>query len=782
MAQTETSEHQTHAAPGLRAPAEIIVDQWGIPHIYAASPVDACFAQGWNAARDRLWQLDLWRKRGLGLLAENFGPAYVAQDRATRLFLYRGDMDAEWAAYAPDAKSWSQAFVAGINAYVGQVLAGVAPLPVEFDLTASRPALWAADDLVRVRSHGISNNAESEALRARVAAAGGLEADLIRRKLDPPHQARIPEGLDPADIPADIMATYVLATKEVSFAPAASAEPSLADLAEAAASQGSNNWAIAPSRTTTGRAILASDPHRVLGAPSIRYLVHLDAPGLQVMGAGELHLPGVTIGHNDRIAFGITTFMADQADLYVYELNPENLRQYRYGDGWEDFRFIAETVAVKAEPAREVELAFTRHGPVLKLDPEAGRAFALRSVWFETGTSAYFAAARYQAAPDWPAFKDALKHWGAAAMNFVYADVDGDIAWIPAGLVPRRPNWDGLTPVPGDGRYEWQGFWKQDELPAMVNPARGWVASANEMNLPADYPAEARNHGFEWADPCRMDRIDAALSANDKVSIEDSMALQTDVVCGSALRAVALLRGLRSDDAELERALQLLAAWDGAETIDSPAAAIAEVWLNKHLAPHTAAAITTPAAAELIAFGSPYAVTTYLQSPGPALGDDPATAREAILRASLRAALNEIAGRLGPDMAAWRWGDLHHARFVPPAAALADEDLRARMTHGPAPLPGSAFTVRAATYRMEDFAVINGASFRMVVDVGDWDNSRAINSPGQSGDPASPHYGDLFPLWAEGRYVPMLWTRAAIDQAARLVVQLTPEVTLAPGG
>jgi len=272
-----------------------------------------------------------------------------------------------------------------------------------------------------------------------------------------------------------------------------------------------------------------------------------------------------------------------------------------------------------------------------------------------------------------------------------------------------------------------------------------------------------------------MNRIDAVLSANDKVSIEDSLALQTDIFCGSAVRATALLRGLTSDDAEVEQALRLLEAWDGRETVDSPAAAIAEVWLNKHLAPHTAARITTPEAAKLIAFGSPYAVTTYLQAPGPALGDDPAAAREVVLRSSLRAALDELADRLGPDQSAWRWGDLHHARFVPPAALLADDDLRERMSHGPTPIPGSAFTVRAATYRMDDFAAINGASFRMVVDVGEWDNSRVINSPGQSGDPANPHYNDLFPLWAEGRYVPMLWTRAAVEAAAGRVIQLTPE-------
>jgi penicillin amidase len=772
----EPIERRTVAAPGMEAPAEIIIDAWGVPHIYAGCVHDAFFAQGWNAARERLWQIDLWRKRGLGLLSENFGPAYVAQDRATRLFLYRGDMDVEWAAYGADARAWSEAFVAGVNAYVGLVRSGEAALPVEFGLTSTVPAIWEAADLVRIRSHGISNNAESEALRARVVAVGGVKADRLRRKLEPDHELRIPDGLDPADVPADILADYVLATKDVSFAPpdATGPQPGLAGLAEAAASQGSNNWAIAPSRTATGRAMLASDPHRVLVAPSIRYVVHLDAPGLSVMGAGELHLPGITIGHNDRIAFGITTFMIDQADLYVYELNPDDPRQYRYGDGWEAMRIVLETVSVKGEAAREIELAFTRHGPVLKIDRETHRAFALRSVWFEPGTASYFGAARYQTAGDWPAFKGALAHWGAAAMNFVYADVEGNIGWIPAGLVPRRDNWDGLMPAPGDGRYEWRGFRGQDELPSLYNPQRGWVASANEMNLPAGYPAEARNLGFEWADPGRINRIDAALSANDRVSIEDSLALQTDIFCATALRATALLRGLLSPDAEVDAALRLLEAWDGHETIDSAAAAIAEVWLNKHLGPHVAAKTTTAAAAELIAFGSPYAVTSYLQAPDSALGDDPMAARDEVLLASLKSALEDIAGRLGPDMTSWTWGALHHARFVPAAAGLAEPVLREKMSHGPVPLPGSAYTVCAATYRMEDFAAINGSSFRMVLDVGDWDNSRVINSPGQSGDPSSPHYADLFPLWAQGKYVPMLWTRAAVDQAARMVIQLKP--------
>lgn len=757
--------------PGLEAPAEILIDRWGVPHIYAGSAPDVFFAQGWNIARDRLWQLDLWRKRGLGRLSESFGPAYVEQDRAARLFLYRGDMDAEWAAYGPDARDWTRAFVAGLNAYVAEVLVGRAPPPPEFQLTGSAPALWDADDVVRIRSHGISNNAESETLRARVVAAGGLHADRIRRKLDPDRPLRIPDGLDPADVPADILAVYTLATKEVVFA---RPEPPVAAPEAAEQAPASNNWAIAPGRTATGRAMLASDPHRTYVAPSIRYLVHLDAPDLKVAGAGEAHLPGITIGHNERVAFGITTFMVDQADLYVHELNPANPREYRYGDGWEALRIVTERVAVKGEPDREVELAFTRHGPVLKLVPEANRAFALRTVWTEPGTAAYFGAARYQRAANWTEFRAALSHWRAAPMNFVYADVDGDIAWQPAGLMPRRRNWDGLMGAPGDGRYEWDGFASQAELPHLHNPARGWVASANEMNIPPDHPAQALNLGFEWADPVRAQRIAEVLDASDRVTVEDSARLQNDVRSGSALRGVALLKGMTSPDPEVQAAIDRLGAWDGVESVDSTAAAIAEVWLSKHLVPATARRITTEAAARIIAYGSPYAVVTYLAAPGPELGADRDAARREVLLESLRGALDELAERLGPDPAAWRWGALHHARFVPAASALADEPLRGRMIHGPLPIPGSAFTLNATTYRMDDFALTNGPSFRMVCDVGAWDNSLIINTPGQSGDPASPHYGDLFPLWARGDYAPMLWSRAAVEAATERVIELRP--------
>jgi penicillin amidase len=763
---------------GLEKPVEILIDPWGIPHIYAETLHDVFFGQGWNAARDRLWQMDLWRKRGLGRLAANFGPAYIEQDRASRLFLYRGDMDAEWTAYGPDAKAWTTAFVEGINAYVAAVLTGEAATPVEFRLTGSKPERWTPEELVRLRTHNICNNVESEALRMRVASADGVAADRIRRRLEPEHEATLPAGLDLTDIPADLIAPYLKAREEVSFA--ALAAPGAAEEArapEAAEIQGSNNWAISPARSATGRPILASDPHRVLGAPSIRYVSHLAAPGLNVIGSAELHLPGVTIGHNEKVAFGITVFMADQSDLHVYELNPENPRQYRYDGGWESMRVVNETIEVKREAPREIELLFTRHGPVLKYEPHRNRAFALRTVWFEPGTSSYFCATRYQRAENWTEFRHALANWRAAPMNFVYADVDGNIGWQPAGLMPRRRDWDGLAGAPGDGRYEWDGFATQDELPHQFNPARGWVGSANEMNLPPNSEAETFNIGYEWADPGRMQRIAEVLDANDRVTLEDCARLHVDVKCVRARQATALLGGLRSADPKIIGALELLAGWDGRESADSAAAAIAEVWMAKHLSPALARRATTPAAAKVLTAacspsgGSAYAAVSYLEGPGQALGPD---VRKAILTESLAAALAELTERLGPDMEAWRWGDLHHARFVPAAAALAEPALREKMTHGPARMPGSAYTVNAATYRIDDFAMTNGASFRMVVDVGDWDNSLVINTPGQSGDPQSPHYGDLFPLWAQGKYVPMLYSRGAVEKAARQAIDLRP--------
>jgi len=768
---------------GLRKPARIIVDHWGIAHIFASDTHDAFFLQGYNAARDRLWQIDLWRKRGLGLLAKSFGAAYVDEDRAARLFLYRGDMAKEWAAYAPGTHEATEAFVDGIDAYVAEVRAGAKALPPEFKLTATLPDAWKAEDVVRIRSHALVSNLTSEVARARVACAAGIEADRLRRKLEPAHTTVVPDGLDPCDVTDDVLKDYKLATEAVSFTTlilkgAANARPiRFADGDAKAPEEGSNNWVIAPARTTTGRAILANDPHRQLGVPSLRYIVQLSAPGLSLIGAGEPALPGISFGHNDQIGWGLTIFNTDQEDLYVYTLKPGDPDSYRYGDGYEKMRIVRESIEVKGEAPRSVELRFTRHGPVLALDAAKSRAFAIRTVWNEPGVSGYLGSARMWHAKSWDDFKAGRDRWGAPPLNLVYADIHGNIGWAPGGITPVRHNWDGLLPVPGDGRFEWQGFLSGDLLPSSYNPKQGWFATANEMNLPPGYPAEERRVSFEWSDPTRITRIKSVLSNLPRSSLADSMALQTDSHSAESARLTALLAPLSSADPDVARALTLLKQWDHDETVGSAAAAIYEVWLSEHLGKAIVAVATPAAARPIVENGSPDAVISYLEHPDAALGPNPTAARDRLLLASLGEALAELKTRLGPDMTSWSWGRLHHATFEPAVAVLADSTLRAQMSMGPLELPGSASTPRAATYRTLDYAAIGGASVRMVLDAGQWDNSVVINTPGQSGDPFSPHYRDLFALWAAGDYVPLLFSRAAVEREAESVITLTPNTT-----
>jgi penicillin G amidase len=800
-AQTETPAASTAVrlenwkVAGLGAPADLVIDHWGIAHIFAASARDAFFLQGYNAARDRLWQIDLWRKRGLGLLSKSLGSTYVDQDRAARLFLYRGDMDKEWGAYAPNAQAWVTAFVEGVNAYVAEVRSGGKPLPFEFKLTGSLPDSWKPEDVLRIRSHALVSNITSEVARARVVCAGGLAADELRRKIEPAgHKMTVPPGLDPCDVPAEVLKDYLLATKQVDFnalaapsalaaAPSAlaaalpsnlSAESQLAAAIEAQSLEGSNNWVIAPSRTATGRPILANDPHRQLGAPSLRYIVGLSAPGLNLIGAGEPALPGISIGHNENIAFGITIFAIDQEDLYVYELKKGDPDRYRYRSGWEKMRVVRETIEVKGGAAREVVLRFTRHGPVLAIDGANNRAFAMRTVWNEPGLSGYFGSSRLLTAKTWDDFKTAVNAWGAPPLNIVFADVAGNIGWAAAGRAPVRKNWDGLMPVPGDGRYEWSGFQGQDVLPSLFNPAEGFFGTANEMNLPSGYPNERNRIAFEWTDRSRIDRINELLRAKTNMTLADSMAIQTDVLSTQSRRAVALLASLNSPDPEVAQALALLKAWDHEESTSSAAAAIYEVWATKHLGRATVARVTPAAARKLVGDAHLEAVIDCLEHPGGALGPDPQAARSAILLESLTAALAELKQLLGPAMAGWQWGRLHHATFEPAVAVLADRQQRAQMTVGPLETPGSSSTPRAQAYRSSDFSVIAGASVRLVMDVGAWDNSVAMNTPGQSDDPMSAHYRDLFPMWAEGSYVPLRFTRAAVERDAEDHIYLTP--------
>jgi len=423
---------------------------------------------------------------------------------------------------------------------------------------------------------------------------------------------------------------------------------------------------------------------------------------------------------------------------------------------------------------------------VIRSVPEADAAFAVRAAWLEPGTAPYLASIEAMRAPDVERFTAALNRWGAPGENMVYADEAGTIGWKAAGLTPVRPNWDGTLPVPGDGRYEWAGFYDMDELPAEVNPARGWLATANEMNLPPGFPEE-RIITRDWPAPFRSERIAEVLNSATGSTVADMVRLQGDYVSLPARRIVRALAGRRWTDKAAERAARLLADWDGTLAADSAAAAIFQVWYRRHLRPGirllALAQIVPPGrvSAALAALlpaddlvGDPRIDLDLIENPGGRLGADPAAVLAQLFETSLSAAVTDLTSLLGPAEQDWAWGRLHQARLSHPAGSAMSAAARNQAAIDPLPRGGSSDTVGAATY-LPDFTQDSGATFRLVVDVGEWDNSVVMNSPGQSGDPASPHYADMFALWAADGAVPLLYSRDRIEAVAKERIRLVPQ-------
>jgi len=774
----------------LRAPVEIAVDRFGLAHIRADNRDDLFFGQGFNAARDRLWQIDLWRKRGLGLLAADFGPGYLVQDHAARLFLYRGDMAAEWAAYADDAEAICTAFTAGINAYIGAIDAGDIPLPVEFARMNTRPARWDAADVVRIRSHCLTRNALSEVIRANVLAQGGDQADkldALRKQVLPPVAPQGAPDLDLGSIPLAVLDMFKLATAPASFSPArlsATLEEAgrwrsldaLGDVVQAAQSEGSNNWAVGPTRSATGRPIMAMDPHRAYTLPSVRYLVHLSMPGFDAIGAGEPAVPGISMGHNGHIAFSLTIFGADQEDVMVYDTDPTDPTRYRYKDGWLQMEVVTERFGVRGHPDQHRELRFTRHGPVMHDDPKANRAYALRTVWSDPGAAPYMASLSIMRATDHAAYHKALRSWGTPSINHVYADTSGTIAWQAVGATPKRHNWNGLLPVPGDGRFEWDGYRTLEDLPALVNPAKGFVATANEMNLPAGWNHDTAGIGYEWIDKSRAERIHAVLGASDGAahSLADACALQNDLHSQSAARSCAVIAATTLHRPEALAAQSHLAGWDHVCTATSSQAALHEVWITRHLMPALYRIFGADTALiALLQPGDVQSVTDVLERPDAWFTAGPEGSLAALLDDTLAHAWAECTATLGADPAAWEWGALHRLALSHALAPVCPDI--AGFTPEPMKLGGNGSTTMLAAYRPMDFATIAGPSVRMVVDVGGWDNSLFVNLPGQSGDPLSGHYTDLQQDWLTGGYKPLSYSREAVDAVTETLIMLRPQ-------
>lgn len=756
-------ENKTYVVSGIDDVTEIVVDEFGVPHIYAENHYDVFFAQGFNAARDRLWQIDLWKRRGLGQLSEILGEQYLEQDRAARMFVYRGDMYAEWLAYGNDAKLISKSFTAGINAFVELAKVNPELMPVEFALLGYQPSTWQADEVVRIRSNGLWRNVVSEVWRARLACENKLDEAAQWRTLEPNWQTVVPAGLDPCVIPEDVLDNYLLAKAPVDFK-LEHTKNSLTSLLSREVLKahnqdvGSNNWAVSGARSNTGRPILADDPHRAHAIPSLRYVVHLNAPGINVIGAGEPALPGVSIGHNDKIAFGLTIFPIDQEDLYVYQKKSGG---YLYKGHVEPFFEIEEKLEVRDGEDQDIKLKFTRHGPVIAQTKE--HAFAVRAAWLEPGMAPYFGSIEYMRAENYREFVSALNRWGAPSENQVYADVDGNIGYKPAGRFPKRDNWDGLMPVPGDGTYEWDGYFDMDVLPEEYNPARGFTGTANALSLPKDYPIAKYKVGFEWSAPWRYKRLWEYLQASNTHSMEDSLALQRDYLSVLARNVLALLPDLATSNPETGG--PLLASWDHRLAADSAAAALWNVWYYRHLSPTLGRLVLDRKKSPQSNLSTQQTLKMLATPQG-----------KLIAVKTLQKAWQDTVERLGPDSDAWQWGHLHKITLQHPLLHLANPDLAEQMRVKAYPRGGSANTTNNNGFGNDSFDVRSGASFRIVMDVGNWDEAKMTNVPGQSGDPRSRFYDNLLENWATDSHVPLLFSRERVEEGAVKRITLVPAI------
>lgn len=780
-----TSEGQTETSldvSGLAQPVQVLVDHWGIAHIYASNEHDLFFTQGYLAARDRMFQLELWRRQATGTVAEVLGPRELRRDIGARLFRFRGDMRDELRHYHPRGETIIQSFVDGINARIAEVASDSSRWPLELRLLGIAPRPWTAEVVIS-RHQGLLGNIQEELSIARAVVRAGPERVKFLSSFGPGEPLL---ALDSAIVGErlfdDILGTYGAFRGSVRFEPGdvaawgrarGGAAASLSVPADSVDRRdvGSNNWVVGGRLTQHGFPIMANDPHRAVAAPSLRHWVHLVAPGWNVIGGGEPSLPGVSIGHNEHGAWGLTIFSTDGEDLYVYRTHPQNSERYWYRGAWVDMRTLRDTIPVRGEPSAVVTHRYTRHGPVVYLDSANHLAYAIRAAWMETGGAPYLASLRMDQARTWEEFREACTWSHIPGENMVWADTSGTIGWQAVGISPIRRTWSGLVPVPGDGRYEWDGFLPIADLPHAVNPAQGFIATANNDLIPRGYPHMA-GVGFSWSDPYRWARVAEVLGSGTRHAMSDMMRLQTDYLSIPARTLVPMLAALPAPGKSVESARGRLLDWDYRLGPESVAAAIYTSWERELRRMMTGRMVPDELLPHL---GSPplTRVVDWMLSPPGELGLRPLAARDSMAMAALEAAVAALTRELGVDQASWRYGqpELKHALLRHPLGAVVADSLRELLEVGPAPRGGYGSTVNQTgnSYRQT-----SGATFRIITDTRDWDASVGMNSPGQSGDPRSPFYRNLFDLWATDQFFPLAYSRPRVEAVVADRLELRP--------
>ncbi len=758
---------------GLRQPVEIIRDQWGVPHIYAQTEHDLFFAQGFVHAQDRLFQMDTLRRVGAGRTSEIAGPSGLAMDRFARYFGWPRAAEAQAKGISPGVAAVMGAYCAGVNHFIEQE-----KLPVEFKLLSYRPDPWRFLDTATwstVLAWGLSVNWESELIRARLLHEIGAEktAELTQVTLAD-YQTIIPDETVGQRLAAAMLDAYqqALAGMPLGNIPAGRGV-------------GSNNWVVAGEHTDSGRPILANDPHLPPIFPALWYENHLCAAGFNVSGFTMPGVPGVIIGHNEHLAWGLTNAFPDVQDIYIERFHPRKPHLYEYDGEWVEAEIVHEEIKVRGRKSVEEVVRYTRHGPVIS-DFLAEESGDLSLKWSHCHDSDHLRTILdINRAANWQQFRDALRHWGFPSQNVVYADVDGHIGYIMPGLIPIRKQGSGIVPAPGwKSAYEWQGWIPFEELPVTFDPPAGIIASANNRVQGDSYPHFLTS---VWLPDYRAKRIVEMLQRLKPLSLSDNIRIQMDIKSLQAQKflglAIPLMEEQGAPDHQCRRAFNLLRSWDYKMRAEAIAPSIYFGWHTFFTTAVYEQALGSELASRLLKQREEegFPLDPYLEvAPELAMdwlaGGSPPWAGniERLLWPSLQKTLGELRRHLGSDEKKWLWGRLHFIQWQHPLTQIPVLGRSWKPRQWPA--AGDGYTVNQTDSKMQfppdPVSVI--ASCRMIIDVGAWDNSLAALPGGQSGHPAGRHYLDGLDDWQNGRYHSMLFSREKIEAAAEGRLILTP--------
>jgi penicillin G amidase len=740
----------------VQRPVRIVRDTTGTAHVYAQTARDLFVGYGFALAQDRLWQIDYYRRRALGRLAEVLGPAAVASDRRHRLLGFGALADQEIAALSDEEAEALDGFAAGINGWIARLGQSGERLPIEFEILEYAPERWTPGDSVALMRAFLWQ------LTGRLENLAAGEAAL--RYLGP-------------ELAADFLTTEAA---DETIMPSARTEGGRLVGAGAGggadSAGGSNNWAVAPSRSASGSAMLASDPHLPFMLPAGLYQVHLSGAGYDVAGAGYPGTPGVWFGHNHRIAWGITNLVASPRDLYVETLDSDGASgpsRYREDGEWAPLQTRTETIVVRGAPDETLTVRSTARGPlvdeIVPLPSESGpngEPTALSVRWTGQGVlHDVQAILDLNRAQDWAGFRDALAGWRLPIFNLVYADVDGHIGWQATGSVPIRGEGDlsrGYRPA-NDPAHAWSGFIPFDDLPRMVDPARGWVGTAN--NRPVDVEEQTVPLYGWWAPGHRAVRLRQILDDGQTLSADDMRAMHADTTNLRAAEVLPRLPALLGGGAAGARLLDLLAGWDLRMSTDSVSATVFEEFFERWQRHVLAARFPDEARAFLGTLGAGTGLALRLLSEGEPSGwFGDGVEPSAVAETTAAEALADLEARYGADPAGWRWGAVHQVSFRHPLDGRPGTE--GLFATAPRETPGTGYVLNANGFSHDaPFAVTSGPEYRLVVDLGDLDATTTVLTTGLSGLPCSPHYTDMVDPWVRGTSLPLPHSPAAVEAA-----------------